>query len=138
MLNSGEVALDAKKEPKKILVVEDNVALRFTLAEWLRSKGLVVHEAATADEAVLVLKSLLHIDAVITDVDMPGVLNGLGLAEHVRREAPGLPVIVVSGHHTAEHIDAPNVKFFRKPYDLNSVYAYVTQMLEPDQRPQDE
>jgi CheY-like chemotaxis protein len=52
----------------RILVLEDNVLLRYILAEWLRTDGFDVVEAASADEAVSILSSVIGVDLVITDV----------------------------------------------------------------------
>ena len=74
-----------EKQRRHVLVVEDNVALRYTLAEWLRMHDYMVLEAATADEALEVLKSSLTVDVVVTDVHMPGSMDGLTLANYIRR-----------------------------------------------------
>ena len=55
----------------RVLVVEDHVIFRDALAHWLREKGHEVLEAATADEALAVLKSIVTVDIVVTDVEMP-------------------------------------------------------------------
>lgn len=114
---------------KHILVVEDNVALRFTLAEWLRLLNYIVYEAATADEASTLLASQMTIDFVITDIEMPGKLNGLGLVDHIQKTMPNLPVIVVSAHDFRHEIKEKGVVFFRKPYDLKVISAKIVSML---------
>src|SRR3954452_4327886 len=80
-----------------ILVVEDHFFLRYTLSEWLRHAGYNVVEASSADEAVTLLVSPFTIDLVITDIDMPGRMNGYDLVEHLKKISPTLPVIMVSG-----------------------------------------
>jgi CheY-like chemotaxis protein len=80
-----------------ILVVEDEILLRYPLAAWLRISGHDVLEAASADEAQIMLSSILTIDLVVTDVKMPGSLDGLQLTRSIRAAQPQIPVIVVSG-----------------------------------------
>jgi CheY-like chemotaxis protein len=117
-----------------ILVVEDNVYLRYTLAEWLRFKGFDVLEAATGDEAVIVLSSVLKVDLVVTDVEMPGTKNGIDLAVYIRDQYPTLPVVVVSGNSAEEQIaEAGITNFFRKPYNFDSLVGRIESLLPKNQ-----
>ena len=78
-----------------ILVVEDEVLIRFQIAAYLRDCGFRVIEAANAGEAVLVLKDPdLAVNIVLSDVEMPGEMDGFALAHWIRKERPGLPVIL--------------------------------------------
>ncbi len=117
-----------EKQRRHVLVVEDNVALRYTLAEWLRMQEYMVVEAATADEAIEVLKSSITIDVVVTDVHMPGSMDGLTLANHIRQTFPAAKIIIVSGEADKPKIDKDAV-FFRKPYDLAQIAEHIAKML---------
>lgn len=109
-----------------ILVVEDNVMLRYTLAEWLRSFNYAVHEAATADEAMIILGSMLPVDMVITDVHMPGAIDGLALARHIMEDHRKVGLIVVSGDTPNDVIKDANLPtFFRKPYKLSDISEVI-------------
>ena len=112
----------------RILVVEDNIILRYTLAGWLRAEGHEVLEAASADEATAILNSVpLFPDLVITDIEMPGSMNGLDLAERIKNSFPALPVIVVSGTASVDRLRTSAVTaFFPKPYDVAKLSAYLT------------
>jgi len=111
-----------------ILVVEDDVLLRFVLSEWLRSLHYVVHEAANTDEASRLLASpLVDTDLVITDIMLPGMIDGLDLRNYIRRAFPELPVIMVSGQPPASVKKDPN--FFHKPYDLQKIADRIAQLL---------
>ena len=81
-----------------ILVVEDEVLIRLDLAQQLRSAGLTVLEASTAHEAIMILQTTEGVALVVTDVRMPGEIDGLGLAAWIRLERPDLKIIVLSGH----------------------------------------
>jgi two-component system, response regulator PdtaR len=85
------------------------------LAEWLRSKSHAVTEAASADEAATILASLAVVDLVITDVEMPGSMDGLEPARRIRAGRPSLPVIVVSGWAEPDVQELGLSAFFRKP-----------------------
>jgi len=128
--DNAAVAPETQALPKCILVVEDNVALRFTLSEWLRICGYTVYEAATADEAVTVLGSPIAVDFVVTDVDMPGSMNGLGLVEYIKHKVAGVDVAVVSGNYPKQQITPDEIVFFKKPYDLQAISSHIAKTLK--------
>src|SRR5437588_12045320 len=79
-----------------VLVVEDEVLIRMVIAQYLRDCGYRVIEAASADEAVVVLRQAeLRIDVVLSDVEMPGSMDGFALARWVRQNREGIAVILV-------------------------------------------
>ena len=84
--------------PKTILLVEDEATLREVTAILLRNHGHSVLEAHDASEAIsIVEKQGLPIDLLLTDVIMPG-MNGVELADQLRRTIPSLKVLFVSGY----------------------------------------
>lgn len=126
IMDGSALSLETRKHVRSILVVEDDVLLRCALAEWFRLSGYTVYEAATADEAALLLASSVLIDFVITDVDMPGTLNGLDLVEHIGATFPRIHVIVVSGQ--IQMITDSKVAFFGKPYDLQAIASLIASL----------
>lgn len=101
----------------EILVVEDEPLVRMDIADQLRDHGYSVHEAGNADDAILVLEMHGSISLIITDIDMPGSMDGLKLAAAVRDRWPPVKIIVVSGHHIVDITDLPDGSmFFSKPY----------------------
>jgi two-component system, response regulator PdtaR len=113
-----------------VLVVEDDVILRYTLAEWLRACGNEVFEAASGDEARTVLSTVLEIDLVVTDVQMPGSLDGLQLTRNLHATHPQIPVIVVSGLPLrADAESAGAAAFYPKPYNLEELAARIAELI---------
>ncbi len=98
-----------------VLVVEDEVLIRTLLAETLRGEGYLVLQAANAAEALDVLEVAPDVDFLVTDVKMPGPVDGLQLAARVRQARRDVKVIVTSGH--AEVPQGVADAFFPKPYD---------------------
>jgi CheY-like chemotaxis protein len=98
-----------------ILIVEDEPMVRSMLADFLRESGLGVLEAGNADEAMTLLQTNPHIDAVFTDVQMPGTMDGLDLARWISRERPSIKVLVTSGKVTRSA--AQDWPIIGKPYD---------------------
>ncbi|MET0431671.1 MAG: response regulator [Hyphomicrobium sp.] len=76
--------------------MEDEVLIRLHLAEELRDAGYTVIEAASGDEAVTLLSSLSDIGLVLTDIRMPGIVDGLALAQWTRAKFPAIKIVVVS------------------------------------------
>jgi len=76
------------RQSPTVLLVEDEVLVRMMLADQLREAGCTVVEASDADEALLLLRqNLVRIDLVISDVRMPGSMDGLGLARVIDQSA---------------------------------------------------
>ena len=84
--------------PGRVLLVEDDVLLRFLLAEKLREAGLGVIEAANADEAFSYIQPAAQIDLLFTDVQMPGSMDGVGLARRIGTGYPSIRIILTSGN----------------------------------------
>lgn len=80
-----------------VLIVEDEFLIRMTLSEALLDEGFEVTEAATGDEALRLVGERDQFDLLLTDVQLPGVLNGVELARAARARYPTLPVIFVTG-----------------------------------------
>lgn len=99
--------------------------VRALITETLREAGCAVTEAASADEAVRVLKTTAVPDVLITDVRLPGRMNGVELAACVRREQPRMKVIVTSGHASAESACYVADAFLAKPFELKQLVGQV-------------
>ena len=113
--------------PRRILIVEDEILIRKLIAEALRDSGYVVVEAGTADEAVAFIASQQRVDAVFTDVKLPGSMNGIQLAERIRKNHPQIKVLVTSGH--VDHRVLKRVdKFLAKPYRLEELVRKIAQL----------
>lgn len=102
-----------------VLVVEDDMLVRVAAVHMLISNGFVVFEAASADEALLILAQENAIDIIFTDVDMPGSLDGIDLARHVMQNCQGVAVMVTSGRKNPP--TCLPVEFLPKPYDMSSL-----------------
>ncbi len=117
----NQTAVEARRT--SILVVEDDALLRLTTAEDLRGAGFSVIEAANADEAMTILDSAVPIDLVLTDIRMPGSMDGLALAAFVRQRWPSLRIVVASGERPAMVALAVADAFLPKPYDSSAILA---------------
>ncbi|MFT3966408.1 MAG: response regulator [Sphingobium sp.] len=118
--------------PLHILVVDDDPLLRTFLAEGLRDAGMTVIEASNANEALTYCQSDAPVDLVFTDVQMPGSLDGIGLARRLSKTEPSIPVIVTSGAVPGDSLD-PEIPFIGKPYAVKDAKTLIfsTLGLEP-------
>lgn len=130
----GEAASLVKpaRDRATVLVVEDEVLVRIMVAEELRNCGYVVIEAANADEALAVLHSKVPIGLLLTDVRMPGAIDGLELARRVRSERPEMKVVIASGQMPDVASSVPVDGFFNKPYDFKGLIAHIEALIAPE------
>jgi DNA-binding NtrC family response regulator len=114
-----------------VLVVEDELLIRLHVADTLRDRGFEVIEAGDAAAALSILKANAHVDAVFSDVSLPGNLDGFALARWIRNHRPGLPVVLTSGEVTADHAHAVSGEepFFAKPCDYDHVAEFIRRRL---------
>ena len=105
--------------------------VRIMIADYLRDRGFRVVEAGTADEAIRLLRANEHVDIVFSDVQMPGGLDGFGLAQWVRREQPDVKIILASGmQRTDAAAGEPREETpLRKPYELEEVEHRIRKLL---------
>lgn len=129
MYQSADQFTKIPKSGKSVLVVEDNSGLRFVLTEWLRSLNYTVMEAASADEAVIALNTSDVFHCVVTDVQMPGSMDGFGLMSHIQNTFPDLDVIVVSSDDSHEQLKKETVLFFKKPYNLDDMALSIAGLI---------
>ncbi len=117
---SGPVPVREEGVPVPVaLVVEDEAVIRAILAEELEDAGFTVVEADSADAAVTAFAGRSDIGIVVTDVRMPGSMDGIGLARWMREHAPAVPIIITSGFAAPPDAAAINpaiVRVVAKPY----------------------
>ena len=118
-------------ERKQILIADDEVNLRRVLALQLQNDGYDVHVVGDGQAAIDALKEH-HIDAVITDLRMPGV-DGLGVLRHCAEHHPDLPVVLITAFGTVdtavEALRRGAFDYITKPFDMGEIRAVVAKAL---------
>ena len=116
----------------RILLVEDESLIRLIASEALQDEGFEVVEAHNGDEALKLLNGPDGFDVLFTDVQMPGTLDGVGVAMHLRQQHPEIPVLIVSGGapHLASRLSdlKPPAVFINKPYRLREIVTALNRM----------
>ena len=98
----------------RLLLVEDNDELAIVTAELLRQQGVIVQRADSAADALRLLAVQPFFDIVLSDVVMPGDMDGLDLAHRIRHDFPALQVILISGYND-DGASNSEFKLLRKP-----------------------
>lgn len=114
-------------ERETLLLVEDDVFVRMHAAEVLEEAGYRVIEAANADMAFSVIQADPHaIHVLVTDVNMPGSMDGCDLAREVDRNWPWIRLVVTSGHAHFSDADIPDHgRFVPKPWVADAVLRAI-------------
>jgi two-component system, response regulator PdtaR len=120
----GEPCQSPQAQVRTVLVIEDEILVRFEVAEVLREAGMCVIEARNADEAMEHLGAGRSVDFVFTDIEMPGTMNGLEFCAAIERRFPRLKFLVTSGRISAEEVVFIR-SFIPKPYDPADVVARI-------------
>ncbi len=121
--------------PREVLVVEDEPLVRIVATDAIADSGIMAWEAGDAAEALRALDEHPRIGLVVTDVKMPGHLDGLGLAEKVTDARPEMVVIITSGHVTVDAEELPERgSFLPKPYRTERLVELVHRKLDGAER----
>ena len=112
---------DTSADMPRVLVVEDEFLIRMTLAEALGDEGFEVVEAETGDAALPILRHDPAIKLLLTDIQLPGALNGRALARQAREHVPTLPVIFMTGQPDPGDLPGDRDVFISKPYTLTDI-----------------
>ena len=101
----------------RVLLVEDENDLLLLISESLEIHGYTVSSACSGSEALDALRDNGPFDVVVSDIAMPGTLNGIDVAQAVVGQHPGVRVILTSGHPLSHFPPIPKaVEFLSKPY----------------------
>jgi DNA-binding NtrC family response regulator len=113
-------------DPQTILVVEDEPLIRMSAVAALQDAGYWVLEAQNSAEALNILSQHSEISILVTDVRMPGHMDGLALVTWVQLNNPGIRSVVVSANATAaEAGKAGAFGFVAKPYLPDTIIKAV-------------
>jgi CheY-like chemotaxis protein len=123
--------MEQRGDRRSVLLVEDEVLVRLSIAEELRQEGMMVFEAANADEASTILQT--HSDWVavlLTDIQMPGSMDGAALIRLVRERYPDTRVVVLSGASPKAFDGIRADAVLAKPHSSAQLIRQVRELLE--------
>jgi signal transduction histidine kinase len=112
----------------RLLFVEDDELVRNVVVHALSAHGFAVTVATNADDALAHLRSATF-DMVFSDIVMPGSMNGIALAEIVRREWPGTHMMLATGY-SHDRSGLPGVRVLGKPYVVSELVSALRSEIE--------
>ena len=119
-----------------ILVVDDEPAIRMLVIEVLEELGYTTLEAGDGASGLKILQSGVRIDLLVTDVGLPGGMNGRQLADLARVERPDLKVLFITGYAENSVIGnghlAPGMRVLTKPFTMEAVASRIHEMIVGD------
>ena len=123
---------NGRPEPPTILVVEDEVLIRFSVADYLRDGGYRVIGVKTAEEAQALIRAGEPVAILFSDIDLGPGLSGVDLAQWTRDHDGAIRIILTSG--VAHITDAASAEFcdrplLRKPYSYRALGEHITALL---------
>jgi CheY-like chemotaxis protein len=114
---------------KRVVVVEDEFLIRLMLVEMLEDEGYEVVEAESGDVALPLLDG--RVAVLLTDVQLPGSLDGLALVREARLTLPHLPVIYMTGRPASMLSTVGGREIFvGKPYQIQDIRDAVSRMID--------
>jgi DNA-binding NtrC family response regulator len=116
------------------LIVEDEPAIQAYLRAVLESEHLQVLEAGTASQALKIIERLAgRLDLIVSDVKMPGDMDGVDLAYSVHNLFPSVPIILISGFKEEQSRALTNVifEFIYKPFTPETISKAARRALAP-------
>ena len=114
---------DSPPGTAQVLVVEDDDEVAALTVEMINQLGYDTTRVASAEAALGALADRRSVDIVFSDVMMPGRMNGVELAQEIRRRRPNLPVLLTSGYAEAacRKAGAQKIKIIPKPYRIDEL-----------------
>lgn len=129
----GETTPQEAKVGAVVLLVEDELAVRMVVAEVLSDLGYKVLEADNSQSGLRIVETRARIDLLLTDVGLPGGMNGRQLADAAREQRPGLKVLFLTGYAENAAVGngrmEPGMEVMTKPFDLDKLVAKVKEMI---------
>ncbi|MBD1552020.1 response regulator [Pseudomonas typographi] len=116
---------------KGVLVVDDDSLIRVMMCEAFKEEGYEAYSAENADDALMVLASRSHsIHLVVTDVQMPGSMDGLQLGHVVAERHPDVAVLTMTGYTLKEKAQQAIGPLLQKPFDIEQLMQTAAVIME--------
>ena len=126
--------LPRAKAGETVLVVDDEPIIRMLIGDTLTELGYTGIEAGDAASGLKVLESDVAIDLLITDVGLPGGMNGIEMAKKARQRRPGLKVLYVTGYAENAAISngglPPGAHVLSKPFAMDKLAARIRSIIQ--------
>ena len=102
--------------------------MRVIIADLLEAAGFAVIQAQDGVAAIVVLDSGADFHVLFTDIQMPGPIDGVGVADLVCRRRPDTPIVLTSGRGAPETLQ-PDRRFVTKPHDNRKIVTLLRELV---------
>ena len=116
-----------RMENPLVLIVDSEALIRMSAVDIVEDAGFSALEASSAEDAIRLLERRSDIQAVFTDINMSGSMDGLNLAHAIRKRWPPVHLLVASGMGVQEKLPI-NGRFIRKPYSTEQVASALYEL----------
>jgi PAS domain S-box-containing protein len=132
-------ALPRSDQGETVLVVDDEPTVRMLITDILEELGFTAIEAGDSAAGLKVLQSDVRIDLLVTDVGLPGGMNGRQMADAARVNRPDLKVLFITGYAENAAVGngqlAPGMAVMTKPFPMEAMAARIRSMIEAGKKP---
>jgi signal transduction histidine kinase/PAS domain-containing protein len=126
--------MSPSRNSETVLVVDDEPTVRMLISDILEELGYVAIEAADSVAGLKILQSNARIDLLVTDVGLPGGMNGRQMADAARVTRPDLTVLFITGYAENSVLGngrlAPGMAVMTKPFPVEMMASRIKQMIE--------
>ena len=126
--------LPRSEQGETVLVVDDEPTVRMLITDILEELGFTAIEAGDSAAGLKVLQSDVRIDLLVTDVGLPGGMNGRQMADAARASRPDLKVLFITGYAENAAVGngqlAPGMAVLTKPFPMEAMAARIRSMIE--------
>ena len=135
----GRADLSPAEASETVLVVDDEPSIRMVVGDSLKELGYTVLEATDGTSGLAVLQSKARVDLLVTDVGLPGGMNGRQMADAARQQRPNLKVLFITGYATNAAIGngqlEPGMHVLTKPFAVEKLALRVQSIISEGERP---
>ncbi|MCJ2069604.1 PAS domain-containing protein [Methylobacterium sp. J-030] len=129
-------ALDRSDQGETVLVVDDEPSVRMLITDILEDLGYLAIEAGDSAAGLKVLQSDVRIDLLVTDVGLPGGMNGRQMADAAHSHRPGLKVLFITGYAENAILGngtlPPGMAVLTKPFAMDAMATRIRSLIEAD------
>jgi CheY-like chemotaxis protein len=127
-------AVPCLAQGETVLIVDDEPTVRMLVSDILEDLGYTAIEAGDSAAGLRVLQSDVRIDLLVTDVGLPGGMNGRQMADAARASRPDLKVLFITGYAENAVLSnghlAPGMAVLTKPFAIDTMAARIRSMIE--------